>query len=347
MAHSLSRILKDEIAKRFSLFGINTALDLLTVSPLQIMSILDIGLDETNRLLRTVGEKVSPSSSTAFNILQTRGGINSFLSTGIKELDKIMYGGFPIGMLTEVTGSPGSGKTHIYLGCLADLSIHTSFRTIVFDTELKFNIDRLIEVIRSRCDSSSDDDMRGSPVVDIDAVLSRILIKRPLTCKALFEDIESLEALVISEGIKVIVIDSIAVLARKEGLVETEKETFLVRQANTLKLIAELCQCVVIITNQVSSTSSTNDGPPSTSSSYVVNPSLGPIWDHCVSTRLTIQKLDEFNLSQGSTSQSQYEVGNVLTETERLIKVAKSPMLSSSRLRCAIKKSGLVAVATS
>jgi RAD51-like protein 1 len=344
MAHSLSRILPEEIASRLARFGILTAADLFTSSPLHIMAVLGIGLEDTNKLLCSVGEKIAPSSSSAYEILRRRvdaaasvATCGSYISTGIAELDLRMKGGLPVGMISEIAGSPGSGKTQFCLGCIAEVARNSSSRVIVFDTELKFNVDRLKEIVMER-----------EIGADITSILSRVIIKRPLTCRALFQEIDELESLVISEGIKLIVIDSIASLARKEGLQETDKETFLVRQASTLKLIAELCHCAIIVTNQVaSSTLLTTDHE-------AVNPSLGPIWNHCISTRLTIQKLQEQQEEQqppqsydgSQQSQQQLDVGGIVLESERIIRVAKSPALSSVSLRCQIKKVGLQASAS-
>ena len=46
--------------------------------------------------------------------------------------------------------------------------------------------------------------------------------------------------------------DSVAALARKEGLNEPDKEQFFIAQAAALKKLAELCNCAVLATNQVS-----------------------------------------------------------------------------------------------
>jgi RecA/RadA recombinase len=197
----------------------------------------------------------------------------------------------------------------------------------VFDTELKFNVARLREMLLAR-----------SPTTDVESALARIILKRPLTCRALFEEIEGLESLVISRSIKLIIIDSIAALVRKEGLHDADKETFLVRQAGTLKLIAELCGCTILVTNQVASAALL------TTDSEAVNPSLGPIWNHCVSIRLTIQKSGDVNQLDISQSQSQLEAGSIILETERIIRLVKSPSLSSFSLRCQMKKVGIQAI---
>jgi RAD51-like protein 1 len=83
---------------------------------------------------------------------------------------------------------------------------------------------------------------------------------RPKTCKELLELIEGIQPLVIEEGIKLIVLDSIAALARKENLNETDKEQFIIRQAALLKKTAELCSCAVLVTNQITIDNYRDDG---------------------------------------------------------------------------------------
>ena len=63
--------------------------------------------------------------------------------------------------------------------------------------------------------------------------------------------IDGLEAEVLSEGVSLVVLDSIASLARKENLNEDDKEEFIIRQTGMLRRIAELCNCCVLVTNQV------------------------------------------------------------------------------------------------
>ena len=87
------------------------------------MAVLGIGLGEVNKILESVGEKVAPTSSSAYDILHKREAdlSGSFLSTGISDLDALMNGGLPVGMITEIAGCPGSGKSQFCLGCLAEM----------------------------------------------------------------------------------------------------------------------------------------------------------------------------------------------------------------------------------
>ena len=103
----------------------------------------------------------------------------------------------------------------------------STVHSVYFDTELKMNVERLKEMIYARVPALSDAQMS--------AALSRVDIRRPVSCKGLLAEVEGLEATVIAQGVKFICIDSIAALARKEGLVDSEKEMYIVRQASVLK----------------------------------------------------------------------------------------------------------------
>ena len=76
-------------------------------------------------------------------------------------------------------------------------------------------------------------------------------MKRPKTCEELFNIVDNLETIILSENVSLVVLDSIAALARKENLNEDDKEEFIIRQSNLLKRLAELCNCCILVTNQV------------------------------------------------------------------------------------------------
>ena len=112
-------------------------------------------------------------------------------------LDELMMGGIPLGMITEISGAPGTGKSQFCLGCLADLAVREiacsssgsssssssiSGHAIYFDTELKFNADRLREIIIARAPTAS--------TAEIDAALSKVSVRKPTTCRALREEVE-------------------------------------------------------------------------------------------------------------------------------------------------------------
>lgn len=94
--------------------------------------------------------------------------------------------------------------------------------------------------------------------------------------------IQGLQSAIISLNIVLIVIDSIASLARAEfgGSTLWDRQKLLGQQASALKSLAESFRIPVLVTNQI--TTQFKDGK----STLVA--ALGPMWAHAVNTRLEL-----------------------------------------------------------
>ena len=171
---------------------------------------------------------------------------------------------------------------------------------------------------------------------------------RPKTCKELSAAISGLEDKVIERGVSLIVIDSIATPVRKDGLDERDRETYFIEHSSILKRLAELCNVCVLVTNQVTpifaaagvgsaaaaatilGKSSNVLGDQMHSSWGTFQPTLGPTWHHCVSIRLTLQKLQVLGAAEGSRDA---EV--------RVICITKSPLSPPLKVNFRICNAGL------
>ena len=173
---SLKRILDEKTFTRLSNNGITTSIQLFYLSPIQIMTILEVTYLDVCNILNLVSEKVSPKSVSAYEMFNSKLTQNSYLSTGSEGIDNLFMGGLPVGILVEISGSAGTGKTQFCFGCLAQLivihiiTIHnlfislmsmnikvtnlgvmsSSYHTLYIDTELKFNLTRLREIILAK-----------------------------------------------------------------------------------------------------------------------------------------------------------------------------------------------------
>jgi hypothetical protein len=143
-----------------------------------------------------------------------------------------------------------------------------------------------------------------------------------------------------------IVVDSIAALARKEGLNEDDKEKYVVRQAAAMKRVAELCNCVVLATNQVIPGSIGSNPSNSNEVNHAMNdaiqgfsidyrPALGPTWHHCITSRFVLSQLRDYSTMagigmqlDGQASQSEHDA-DFSSNTARKIHLTKSPYLAS------------------
>lgn len=204
-----------KICNSLDKIGIKTARDLIEANIITIMTSTDLSLQDAKNLINTISEKITGKNVTAFDILNERLQKKCYLSTGISLLDEAMRGGLLVGCINEIVGPPGIGKTQFSLGCCIELLsqhlLHVGFENInsskkcgiiYFDTELKFDSKRLREMAMHKFPRVFKENLNGPHLLDW--LLSRVILKRPSSCKELLEDIESLQALVISEGISMV-----------------------------------------------------------------------------------------------------------------------------------------------
>ena len=292
MSRKLDRLRLDEkVLERLHYHNIDTVIQLLTTSPIEIMDHLGYSMTEVKALIDSVSEVMTPTPRTASEILQSNtSAIKSrYLQTGLPELNKLMRGGLPIGLISEIVGPAGIGKTQFCICCAVNM-IHgtkNQKKVLYIDTELKLDVKRLVEIATKKFPDKVDTEEK------INEFLTSILIGRPETVKELELELNNLQTTVIEENIGLIVIDSIASLIRKENLDNQDKEQFFAKQGNNLNYIAEACQCFVLTTNQVTANYDLEDnisGNINTKMAGEFNATLGMTWHHFLAIRLVMYK---------------------------------------------------------
>ncbi|KAK9276404.1 hypothetical protein L1049_005937 [Liquidambar formosana] len=132
--------LPKSIANIFAARNILTAKDALSLTKFKLMELLDVGLSEV---------------TSAALLLMEQCVQNEFLSghlpTRLKGLDKALCGGISFGVLTELVGPAGIGKTQFCLKLSLLASLPTSYggldgRVIYMDVESKFSSRRMLEI---------------------------------------------------------------------------------------------------------------------------------------------------------------------------------------------------------
>ncbi|XP_045862949.1 DNA repair protein RAD51 homolog 2 isoform X7 [Meles meles] len=205
---------------------------------------------------------------------------------------------------------------------------------VYIDTESAFSAERLVEIAESRFPRYFDTEEK------LLLTSSKVHLYRELSCDEVLQRIESLEEEIISKGVKLVIIDSIASVVRKEFDTQLqgnmrERNKFLAREASSLKYLAEEFSIPVILTNQITThlsgalasqadlVSPADDLSLSegTSGSSCVTAALGNTWSHSVNTRLILQSL-------GSE--------------RRQILIAKSPLAPFTSFAYTIEKEGMV-----
>ncbi|XP_017354890.1 DNA repair protein RAD51 homolog 2 isoform X1 [Cebus imitator] len=249
--------LSQELCDRLSRHQILTCQDFLCLSPLELMKVTGLSYRGVCELLCMVSRACAPKMRTAYGIKAQRSADFSpaFLSTTLSALDEALHGGVACGSLTEITGPPGCGKTQfcIMMSILATLPTNMGGlegAVVYIDTESAFSAERLVEIAESRFPRYFNTEEK------LLLTSSKVHLYRELTCDEVLQRIESLEEEIISKGIKLVIIDSVASVVRKEFDTQLpgnlkERNKFLAREASSLKYLAEEFSIPVILTNQI------------------------------------------------------------------------------------------------
>ncbi|XP_053458174.1 DNA repair protein RAD51 homolog 2 isoform X4 [Nycticebus coucang] len=265
--------LSQELCDRLSRHQIVTCKDFLCLSPVELMKMTGLSYCGVHELLCMVSRACAPRMQT-------------------------------------ITGLPGCGKTQfcMMMSVLATLPTNLGGlegAVVYIDTESAFSAERLIEIAESRFPSYFNTEEK------LLLTSSKVHLYRELSCDEVLQRIESLEEEIISKGVKLVIIDSVASVVRKEFDTQLqgnlkERNRFLAREASSLKYLAEEFSIPVILTNQITThlsgalasqadlVSPADDLSLSedTSGSSCVTAALGNTWSHSVNTRLILQYLD-------------------------------------------------------
>lgn len=154
-------------------------------------------------------------------------------NTGSDLIDDFLQGGIEKGIITNVYGESGTGKTAFCIQVAAEVA-QSGGKVAYIDTEGGFSPERMKQM------------------ADEDA-LENLVIKNPVDFKGQEETIDELEALVEQENIDFVVVDSAVSLYRLKvnGDNASEINQRLSQQLSELSKIARTQNIPVMITNQV------------------------------------------------------------------------------------------------
>ncbi|KAI8573767.1 hypothetical protein RHMOL_Rhmol01G0301500 [Rhododendron molle] len=291
--------LPKSIANVFTARNLLTAKDVLSLTEFELMEVLDVGLAEVTSAVAQVSEIACPPYQTVLFLLEQRiknEFYSGHLPTRLKGLDEVLCGGIPFGVLTELVGPAGIGKTQFCMKLSLLASLPAKFggldgRAIYVDVESKFSSRRLIEIgVNSFPELFHMEGMAQE-------MAGRILVLKPASLAEFTDSLQQIKVSLLQHEVKLLVIDSMTALVSGS--------------------LAEFSQIPVVVTNQVRSQSRNEvsqycfqaqsrddilEGPVTFDSHLV--PALGIHWAHAVTIRLVLE----------------------VKSGERFMKVAKSPI---------------------
>ncbi|XP_073098329.1 DNA repair protein RAD51 homolog 2 isoform X2 [Manis javanica] len=358
--------LSEELCDRLNRYQIVTCQDFLCLSPLELMKMTGLSYHGVHELLCTVSRACAPQMQTVYGMKTQRCAAPSpaFLATTLSALDEALRGGVACGSLTEITGPPGCGKTQfcMMMSILATLPTNMGGlegAVVYIDTESAFSAERLVEIAESRFPRYFNTQEK------LLLTSSKVHLCRELSCDEVLQRIESLEEEIISKGVKLVIIDSIASVVRKEFDTQLqgnmrERNKFLAREAASLKYLAE--EFSIPNKDQRTQDNIQTTSTPARTQSLT----KGVILTNQITTHLSgapasqadlVSPADDLSLSEGTSGSScvTAALGNTwshsvntrlilqfLGSERRQILIAKSPLAPFTSFVYTIKKEGLV-----
>lgn len=155
------------------------------------------------------------------------------ISTGSEVLDELLEGGLEKGIITNVYGESGTGKTSFCVQVASSVA-EKGGKVAYVDTEGGFSPERMAQVAGEQA-------------------LENIVIRNPVDFQQQEKAIESLEGLVESEDIEFVIVDSAVSLYRLKvnGDNASDINQRLSQQLSELSKVARVHNIPVLITNQV------------------------------------------------------------------------------------------------
>lgn len=262
--------------KKLSIAGITTVRELALMPPKLIAEIAELPESKALQISLNARKLIEKFFVTASEI-KINEQKRPLLTTGVASLDNILFGGIEGGVITELAGEYGSGKTQLCHQLAVTVQLPTGKRgldgsTLYVDTENTFSYSR-IENIAKRFN------------LDVDKVLEKIIVAKVFNTEHQIYIIREARSKIKEYNIKLVIVDSVINHFRSEY---TGRETLAIRQQklnshmHDLMRLAEIFMIPVVITNQIVSSPDTF-----TQSKH---PAGGNVVAHVSSIRIMLEK---------------------------------------------------------
>ena len=223
--------------------GINSATALAMASINMVADISGLGDKTAKKLIWNARNALGMTEFTSAAEIDEN---VEYITTGSKELNRILGGGIATGKLTEVYGPFKSGKTNLAHTIAVTTLLpegHGGLGAPVafIDTENTFSRNKIIRIAKRF-------------KLDPTEILSRIFHARIYSSDHQIQMIMRAESLCKDHGVRLIILDSLMALLRNEyvgiGML-ARRQGVLNNMIHTLSRIAETYNCAVLLTNQV------------------------------------------------------------------------------------------------
>ena len=271
-------------AKKLEDAGISNLMDLVVRGPVELEEITSLSADSCNKIVEHARASLAESGLitrdfiSAADLAKKRSAIAK-ITTGSKALDDLLLGGIETQSITEVYGEFGCGKTQLChsLCVTSQMPVEKGglggAGVLWLDTEGTFRPERIKQIAEHY-------------EMDVDEILDKITVARAYNSSHQMLILGEVGKVITEEGIRLIISDSMTGMFRSEYLGRgtlANRQQKIGKYMRILSRIAEMYNCAVVGTNQVSASPDSMFGDP-------IRPVGGNIVGHTSKYRIYFRK---------------------------------------------------------
>jgi len=246
------------IADKLASAGFGTIEALAAALPQEIASVTGLSLSASQKIISAAREALDLGFKTADELYEKRMRV-ARITTGSKNLDKLLGGGVETQIITEFYGEFGSGKTQICHQLCVNVQLPRDKgglegTAVYVDCEGTFRPERIVSMSRALG-------------LDPNKVLKNVIVARAYNSDHQMLIVEQVKDFIQEKNVKLLVVDSVTGFFRAEY---PGRETLVMRQQklnkhlHTLSRIAYTYEIAVVVTNQVMARPDAVFGDPTT-----------------------------------------------------------------------------------
>ncbi len=266
-------------AEKLELAGYDNLMSIAVASPGEMVEITGMTEATARKVIRAARDKLDMGFESGEDLLKKAERIER-ISTGSKELDKLIGGGVETGTITEFYAPYASGKSQVGFQLIVNVQLPKdkgglSGMAVFIDTESTFRVQR----IKQMAEAAGLDSMK---------VLKNIKVVRALNSDHQMLLAERIGDLITKEKlpVRLIIIDSLMSLYRSDYLGRAQlanRQQKLNKHIHMLQRLADTYNVAVYVTNQVMAKPDTFFGDPT-------EPIGGHIVAHGMNPRVYLRK---------------------------------------------------------
>ena len=229
-------------AEKLASVGFDNLMSIAVASPAELIEVTGMSQAVARRIIQASRDSLDMGFASGEDLMAKRARVTK-ISTGVKDFDRILGGGFETGCISECFGQYGSAKTQIAHQLAVNAYAENPTAVTVFiDTENTFRPERIMQFAAGKN-------------LDGKEILKNIRVARAYNSDHQMLLAEKIDDL-IKDGlnVKLVVVDSLTAHFRAEFVGRStlaERQQKINKHMHVLSRLADMRNCAVYVTNQV------------------------------------------------------------------------------------------------